>query len=103
LLGIAIARFAAIPLFDKLKIDRSFIESIDACDASFPLLSSIRAMAENLGIDVVAEGIETDQQSEWLRTHGFEWGQGYFFGRPRPLSRAVEMGAGLEGTRSGQR
>ena len=41
-------------------------------------------MAQGLGLQVVAEGIETEQQYQFLRTHGCEYGQGYFFSHPQP-------------------
>ena len=48
------------------------------------IASTILLMAQGLGLQVVAEGIETEQQYQFLRTHGCEYGQGYFFSHPQP-------------------
>lgn len=67
---------------DKVKIDRSFITDItrNAEDASITL--SIIAMAHHLGLKVIAEGVETEAQLNYLRRHLCDEGQGYFFSRP---------------------
>jgi diguanylate cyclase (GGDEF)-like protein/PAS domain S-box-containing protein len=65
-----------------LKIDRSFVADAlsDAADAA--IVRTIIEMAHNLRFTVVAEGVETDGQMEFLRQHGCHQGQGYFFARP---------------------
>ncbi|OYV74640.1 MAG: hypothetical protein B7Z66_15765 [Chromatiales bacterium 21-64-14] len=67
---------------DVLKIDQSFIRDIteDSDDAS--LVAAIIAMAHNIGVRVVAEGVETAQQLEFIRRHGCDEYQGYFHSRP---------------------
>jgi diguanylate cyclase len=69
---------------DVLKIDRSFVENIGGDVAESPLARAILGLGRELGMQVVAEGIET--ASQWTRLHelGCELGQGYYLARPRP-------------------
>ena len=69
---------------DRLKVDRSFVEHIasDADDAT--IVRTIIALGHNLGLKVVAEGVETDAQMQFLREHPCDEAQGYFFSRPLP-------------------
>jgi len=66
---------------DTLKIDQSFVHDIGG-DAGNAIVSAIIAMGMNLKQRVVAEGIETQRQLDFLKTHRCAEGQGYFFGRP---------------------
>src|SRR5213075_371714 len=65
-----------------LKIDRSFINKMDEDEKSAAIVKTILMLGENLGIEVVAEGIETVSQLEKLRDLGCSYGQGYLFSRP---------------------
>jgi diguanylate cyclase (GGDEF)-like protein/PAS domain S-box-containing protein len=69
---------------DVLKIDRSFVNGLpdDAGDAS--LVDAILAMAQSLGLQVVAEGVETEQQSKFLQNLGCDRLQGFYYGKPMP-------------------
>lgn len=68
--------------FDRLKIDRSFVDKMIGDERSAAIVKTILMLGENLGIEVVAEGIETEQQLDMLRNFGCRLGQGYFFSRP---------------------
>ena len=86
----SLAYLKKMPLYE-LKIDRSFI--IDAPDdgSSAALVQSILAMAGHLGLHVVAEGVETRAQADFLIGHGCPCLQGYLYGRPMPLAAMIEQ------------
>jgi EAL domain-containing protein (putative c-di-GMP-specific phosphodiesterase class I) len=65
-----------------LKIDRSFVQDLPDDRNSAVLVSSIIQLARNLGLDPLAEGIETDEQRAFFLEHGCELGQGFHFSRP---------------------
>ncbi|HEX5709345.1 MAG TPA: EAL domain-containing protein [Pyrinomonadaceae bacterium] len=65
-----------------LKIDRSFISRITESDGTAEIVRTIMKLAQTLGMDVVAEGVETEQQRAQLRSLECESGQGYYFSRP---------------------
>jgi diguanylate cyclase (GGDEF)-like protein/PAS domain S-box-containing protein len=69
---------------DKLKIDRSFVKDLHKTDSNAAITEAIIAMAHRLGLTVIAEGIETVEQLDYLVAHDCCKGQGYFFGRPAP-------------------
>lgn len=74
--------------FNTVKIDRSFIQQLGNHDKSRQLLSGIRGLANNLGLNLVAEGIETAAQLQLLQQLNFEFGQGFLFGAPMPAEKA---------------
>jgi diguanylate cyclase (GGDEF)-like protein len=86
---------------DVLKIDRSFVANLATSDKSRRLVRSIIVMGANLGIDVIAEGIETGEQSVQLHELGCRYGQGYWFAQPLPAALAVPQPAGESPTRRG--
>jgi diguanylate cyclase (GGDEF)-like protein/PAS domain S-box-containing protein len=67
---------------DTLKIDRSFITRMQDNDENMEIVRTIVGLAQNLGMDLVAEGVETYDQITILRKLGCEYGQGYFFSKP---------------------
>lgn len=82
---------------DKLKIDKSFIDEVPANMTDVAITRAIIAMAHELNVEVVAEGVETREQHEYLRMHGCDAIQGYLRGKPIPafefegLLRSVTM------------
>jgi diguanylate cyclase (GGDEF)-like protein/PAS domain S-box-containing protein len=65
-----------------LKIDQSFVRDLPEDRSAVVLVSSIIQLAQNLGLDPLAEGIETEEQREFFLAHGCELGQGFHFSRP---------------------
>lgn len=70
---------------NELKIDRSFVSDLPGNMDDATLIKTIIAMGRNLGLEVIAEGVETDSQFEFLRQSGCMAYQGYLFGRPAPI------------------
>jgi diguanylate cyclase (GGDEF)-like protein len=72
---------------DMLKIDKSFVRDIVTDASDLAIVSAIIAIARNLHIEVIAEGIESYQQAEILESLGCHHGQGFLFARPMPADR----------------
>jgi Amt family ammonium transporter len=68
--------------FDKIKIDREFVTEVESRKESQAICQSIIALARGLGIGVLAEGVERHEEYAWLRRHGCQKFQGYFFSPP---------------------
>jgi diguanylate cyclase (GGDEF)-like protein/PAS domain S-box-containing protein len=64
------------------KIDRSFVTGVPGNATSASLVDGLISLGTGMGLDVVAEGVETREQAEWLAAHGCPSGQGFLFGRP---------------------
>ena len=77
--------------FDVLKIDRSFVGRMTEGDQPLQIVRTIIELARVLGMDVVAEGIETCEQFTLLRQLGCRFGQGYLFSRPLPAEGMTEL------------
>lgn len=75
---------------DIIKIDKSFVDRLSANNASMAIVEGLLQIAKKLDIRVIAEGIETEEQAELLRTAGCVLGQGYLFSRP--VNRHVTTG-----------
>ncbi|WP_375233150.1 sensor domain-containing protein [Pseudomonas syringae] len=69
---------------DVLKIDRTFVDGLPSGEQDAQIARAIIAMAHSLNLSVIAEGVETHEQLEFLREHGCDEVQGYLFGRPMP-------------------
>jgi len=67
--------------FDKIKIDKRFVQAINTDTIDFHILTTIIDLATKLNVSLVAEGIETEQQKQWLIKHGVILGQGWLFSR----------------------
>ncbi|WP_247894211.1 putative bifunctional diguanylate cyclase/phosphodiesterase [Azospirillum sp. B510] len=72
--------------FDMLKIDRCFVSEMCGGAAAARLVEAIIAMAHGLGLETIAEGVETEEQFRFLRSRGCDLMQGYLLGRPVPLA-----------------
>ncbi|MDB4874012.1 MAG: diguanylate cyclase [Gemmatimonadetes bacterium] len=83
---------------DLLKIDRSFVHRVGHGDSESPLARAILGLGKELGMQVVAEGIETEAQWNRLQELGCELGQGYYIAPPKPVSEL--HGANRNGRRS---
>ena len=80
----SLAYLTQLPL-DQLKIDQSFIRNIGIRHADSVIVQTIIGMAHNLGLDVIAEGVETEAQRAFLEQHGCLSCQGYLFSKPLPI------------------
>ncbi len=75
--------------FDLLKIDMGFLREFETNEKSHVIIAAIIRMAKKLGIHTLAEGVETQEQYDFLREIGCEKIQGYFKGRPTPFNREL--------------
>jgi diguanylate cyclase (GGDEF)-like protein len=82
-----LARFA----FDKLKIDREFIEAMENDENTRTIVRAIIGLATDLGQGVVAEGVQSEEQLRILNEMGCGFAQGYFFGKPMTAAEAERM------------
>jgi diguanylate cyclase (GGDEF)-like protein len=73
---------------DYIKIDSTFVKGLPLDETDAAVVSAVIAMARRLGFGVIAEGVETAEQREFLIKHGCDYAQGYFYSKPLP---ALEM------------
>jgi diguanylate cyclase (GGDEF)-like protein/PAS domain S-box-containing protein len=86
----SLSRLHQFPI-DALKIDRSFIHQLENRGESWAIVKTILNLAENLGMTVIAEGIETVEQLVQLLALGCEMGQGYLFSQPLDASSITQL------------
>jgi len=84
-----------LPL-DQLKIDQSFVRNIDVKPSDNMIVQTIIGMAQHLSLEVIAEGVETQAQQDFLAAHGCTLYQGYLFGKPCPLTDFEQLLPGLK-------
>jgi len=75
---------------DMLKIDRSFIREIDATGGHTEIVRAIVGLGRNLGLGLIAEGVETEAQLAVIRTLGCQLAQGFLFSKPKPAAEIEE-------------
>ncbi len=71
---------------NKLKIDRSFVRNLPNDEEDVVLSKTVIALAHNMGLSVVAEGVETPQQKTFLLQNGCRYIQGYLYAKPMPAA-----------------
>jgi EAL domain-containing protein (putative c-di-GMP-specific phosphodiesterase class I) len=76
---------------DILKVDRSFVSRMSDTPTNAEIVRTIIVLAHNLGLEVVAEGVETSEDAERLTALGCEYAQGYYFARPLTAEQATEV------------
>jgi predicted signal transduction protein with EAL and GGDEF domain len=86
-IGYSSMRYLQMFPFDKIKIDRSFIQSMTTHADSAAIVCAIAGLGQNLDIETTAEGVETEEQFRFLRTAGCQLAQGYLFSRPVPAAK----------------
>jgi diguanylate cyclase (GGDEF)-like protein len=84
--GFSSINYLTIFPFDKIKIDKSFTKGILSRADCKAVVASTLALAQGLGIVTTVEGVETEEQFEYMRNAGVELAQGYLFGRPVPIA-----------------
>ena len=95
----SLAYLRRLPL-DTIKVDRAFVSGLGDTPLDMPIVRTVVALAHNLGVDVVAEGIETPAQLADLRGLDCDRGQGYWFARPLPADEIEQLLATARGPRA---
>jgi EAL domain-containing protein (putative c-di-GMP-specific phosphodiesterase class I) len=85
----SLSRLENLPV-DRVKLDRSFFVRAEHSDRARQVLGILSGMSRVLDINVIAEGVETEEQFRFVNLAGFGEVQGYLFGRPAPISQLGE-------------
>lgn len=85
----SMAYISALP-FNELKIDRQFVENVNQSHKRKTIAETTTKMAKGLGLEVVAEGINSDEDQRTMRTFGADIGQGYYYAKPMPLEQYLQ-------------
>jgi diguanylate cyclase (GGDEF)-like protein len=85
--------------FDQIKIDRSFVSGIGSDDTTTAIVEAILSLSARLGLEVVAEGVETEMELTQLRAMGCNFVQGFLTGRPVSEAEAAALAGGVCGAR----
>ncbi|WP_313199564.1 EAL domain-containing protein [Rhizobium sp.] len=93
----SLSYMAGFPL-DKLKIDQSFVRKLTTDHQSFLIVKAVTSLAHGLGLKLVAEGIEKEEERRILAELKCEEGQGYLFGRPQSAEEIMQQLASLNNT-----
>ncbi|HZZ80822.1 MAG TPA: EAL domain-containing protein [Gemmataceae bacterium] len=96
--------FAAQPVIhaeyrpDFVKFDMSLIRHIQHSSSRRHLVQSLVKTCQELDVQTIAEGLESSEEVRLCRSFGCDWGQGYYFGRPEPVSHYVAIENGMART-----
>jgi EAL domain-containing protein (putative c-di-GMP-specific phosphodiesterase class I) len=86
----SLAYLKRLPL-DVLKLDKSFVDDVTTKASDAAIALSVVSLAHNLGMRVIAEGVETREQAAFLKANGCDEMQGYFFSRPLPAEEFTTL------------
>jgi diguanylate cyclase (GGDEF)-like protein/PAS domain S-box-containing protein len=89
----SLTHLKAFPV-DVIKIDRSFVSNLDTDPDDAAIIDAVVGLGHKLGMEVVAEGIETNVQARYLLDRGCDYGQGYLFGKASPAATVPSIVAG---------
>ncbi|MEL7290647.1 MAG: EAL domain-containing protein [Pseudomonadota bacterium] len=89
--GCSSFRYLKERYFDILKIDRAFIQNITYQSRQYNIVMALIQLAKRLGLDVIAEGVETEQELEILSKLGADYIQGYYFSKPLPIEQLTDV------------
>lgn len=88
--------------FDKIKIDRTFIAGVDSNQQSAAIVRAVLGLSKALDLPVIAEGVETESEREFLMQEGCQQIQGYLIGRPRPIGNYTQFTDGIAAVSPGR-
>jgi EAL domain-containing protein (putative c-di-GMP-specific phosphodiesterase class I) len=77
--------------FDKIKIDRSFVSDLASNADSKAIIRAVTGLGSSLGITTTGEGVETQEELDYLKREGCTEAQGYFFSKPRPAQEVFQL------------
>jgi EAL domain-containing protein (putative c-di-GMP-specific phosphodiesterase class I) len=87
--------------FDKIKIDRTFIAGVDSNQQSAAIVRAVVGLSKALHMPVIAEGVETESEREFLMQEGCREIQGYLIGRPQPIASYSDLTSGVAASQLG--
>jgi diguanylate cyclase (GGDEF)-like protein len=77
--------------FDKIKLDQSFVHNLHANEDSKAIIRAIAGLGASLGMTTTGEGVETQDELDYLKSHGFTEAQGYLFSKPKVAREILEL------------
>jgi EAL domain-containing protein (putative c-di-GMP-specific phosphodiesterase class I) len=86
----SLSQLGKFPVY-ALKIDQSFVRQITTAPKETSIVRAVISMGRSLNLRVIAEGVETQEELEFLRSHGCEEAQGYYFSRPIPAAEFAQL------------